>query len=346
MEYEIKEFNTKKIDEKDPFWDTYYNFIQISSKERNPDEPVLSRELVIQRQKQDFFKFAVRRFLVELEGNFIAWCGLGHLEKDHPEYELNGHSMQGNITVLEKYQRKGIGTVLFKKIIEIGKEQGIKTLVGGVDTKSGMGFVKELGAKITVEGNENRLQMEDVDWDLMQNWVDEGPKRAEGVELKLVTDIPEDLFDNYLEVYNESFNLQPLGESSLKTNVDKEMYEANEKRDRELGSKRYTILSIEVDGQISGLTEIFTQKEREFRIMQEITGVSPKYRSRGLGKWMKAQMMFYIRDNFEGIEYILTGNATENAPMLSINNRMGFKVHKGGSTIEFDIAEQYDKLLS
>jgi hypothetical protein len=31
---------------------------------------------------------------------------------------------------------------------------------------------------------------------------------------------------------------------------------------------------------------------------------------------------------------------------MSINNRMGFKEHKGGAAIEFDIEEQYQKLFS
>ena len=346
MDYQINEFNPKEIAENDPFWDTYYSFIQISSKERDPDEPVLTKEFLIQRQRQDIFKFAVRRFIVEFEGEFIGWYAFGYYEKDHPEYEVNGHSMRANIVVLEKYQRKGIGTVLHKKIIEAGKEQGIKVLATGANTESGLNFSKKMGGKITIEGQENRLQMEEVDWDLMQKWVGEGLKRAEKVELKLVTEIPEELLDNFLEVYNESFNLQPLGESSIKTNIDREMHEANEKRDAELGTKRYIYLSIEADGVISGITEIFTEKEREHRIIQGITGVSPKYRSRGLGKWMKAQMMLFIRENIEGVEYILTGNATENAPMLSINKRMGFKEHKGGSAIEFDIEEQYQKFFA
>jgi len=39
-------------------------------------------------------------------------------------------------------------------------------------------------------------------------------------------------------------------------------------------------------------------------------------------------MLKRIRKEFPDITTILTGNATSNAPMLAINDRLGFKVHQ------------------
>ena len=190
----------------DPHWDTYYDFIKIASKERTPDEPVMFKEMVIKRQQQAHYKFAVRRFIAIKDEKIIAWFGLGYYEKDHPEYELNGHTMQGSITVLSDFERLGVGTAMFKEILKVGKLQGIKILAGGVDNKKASNFIRKMGGKVTVEGAENRLAMEKVDWDLMQSWVDEGPKRAKGVEIHFYEIIPDELFIEFLEMFNEGLN--------------------------------------------------------------------------------------------------------------------------------------------
>jgi len=286
----------------------------------------------------------VRRFVALKHDRIVAWFGLGYFEKDHPEYELNGRVMQGNLTVLSEFERQGIGLAMFKEILKVGREQGIKIVSGGADNDKAFGFIKKHGAKITVEGAENRLQMEDVDWDLMQTWINEGPTRAKGVEIRYFDRVPEEIFTEFLLIFNEGLNLQPLGESSLRTNISEEQYRDGMRKNQELGTKNYTYISVESDGRISGMTELHSSKEREYKLDVGLTTVRPEFRGRGLGKWLKAQMMFFVKENFPDIDYISTGNATTNEPMLSINNRMGFKEFKGGSAVEFDIEKTCAKL--
>ncbi len=82
----------------------------------------------------------------------------------------------------------------------------------------------------------------------------------------------------------------------------------------------------------------------EVFLLRKLTGVKEDYRGKGLGKWLKAEMALYIKENYPKIKYISTGNANENAPMLAINKQMGFKFHKEGSAIKFDIEELSRKL--
>lgn len=67
--------------------------------------------------------------------------------------------------------------------------------------------------------------------------------------------------------------------------------------------------------------------DTQYWIAQELTGVKPEYRGRGLGKWLKAEMLFHIKENLLETNFIHTGNADFNAPMMSINNSRGFKRH-------------------
>jgi hypothetical protein len=57
----------------------------------------------------------------------------------------------------------------------------------------------------------------------------------------------------------------------------------------------------------------------------------------GLGKWLKAEMMFFVRDELPEARYINTGNADTNAAMVAINERMGFKRYQTELCFRFEL---------
>jgi GNAT superfamily N-acetyltransferase len=60
-------------------------------------------------------------------------------------------------------------------------------------------------------------------------------------------------------------------------------------------------------------------------VEQSITGVLPAYRRRGLGKWLKAEMLEGVRERLPQARYLETGNAEQNEAMLAINRALGFQ---------------------
>jgi GNAT superfamily N-acetyltransferase len=60
-------------------------------------------------------------------------------------------------------------------------------------------------------------------------------------------------------------------------------------------------------------------------VEQMDTGVDPKHRNQGLGRWIKAAMALKLRDGYPQVRRIDTENAGSNEPMLNINIEMGFK---------------------
>ncbi len=91
------------------------------------------------------------------------------------------------------------------------------------------------------------------------------------------------------------------------------------------------------------MTEMGYFPDEEYLIHQYMTGVRVPHRGRGLGKWLKAAMLLRVREEFPQVKVVVTGNATSNAPMLSINQRLGFKPHREGAAyqISVDGLEEY-----
>ncbi len=70
------------------------------------------------------------------------------------------------------------------------------------------------------------------------------------------------------------------------------------------------------------------------------------YRGHGLGRWLKAAMIQRILEERPAVTLIRTGNADENAPMLKINNELGFKPYQSNSIVQVTLekAMQYISL--
>jgi len=64
-------------------------------------------------------------------------------------------------------------------------------------------------------------------------------------------------------------------------------------------------------------------------IGQGITGVFPQYRNKGLGRWLKAEMLDKILKERSQAKFVRTGNADMNVPMMKINTELGFRPYIG-----------------
>ncbi|MFQ5920337.1 MAG: hypothetical protein ACE5I4_09900, partial [Thermoplasmata archaeon] len=105
------------------------------------------------------------------------------------------------------------------------------------------------------------------------------------------------------------------------------------------GGTILTAVTREEDGTISGLTEMGYYPEEDWMIHQWMTGVRRPYRGRGLGKWIKAAMLLRVREEFSQVRVVRTGNAFSNAPMLSINERLGYKLYREGMEVQISVED-------
>lgn len=345
--YNIEPFDPQKITD-ETFWEDFYTFYVAYFKEKHPDDPPTPKERIMISLKDPPPDWYVYYWLVQAK-NENTIVGLSYLyisKENHPAYETNKHIAKGQIIILKKHQRKGIGTDIIPLFIEKAKEHNRTLLQSGSDQPSGNNFCIKLGGKAAIRGSENRLQMDEVNWDLVKEWIDNRPKKASNVVLERFNDVSDDDIDEYCIIYTDTMNQQPFGEIEGRIKVTPETRRTEEERLKKRNGIWTTIISREEDGVISGLTEIIYFPDKPSFVNQELTGVNENYRERGLGKWLKAAMLTWIKDEYPQVKTIITGNATTNAPMLSINNRLGFKEYKSETDYKFQIEKLEGKLAS
>ena len=345
----IVAFDTHKAS--DELYNLYFELVEKLGEEKRPGEAPPPRTLLRRMMTTKIPEVKRYWWLVlkkELEKEkAIGIARIGFSTKKDPAYQENKHNADIRLDVDKEYRKRGIGSEALKVLIEKAKEdKHVNTLLVDVNLDSGHKFCKKMGGDVALEAAENRLYMKEVNWSMIEQWKNEGDKIAnqESVSMHFFTECPEDILAEYVDIYTETINQQPLGEIEVEMRVTTESRRLQEEQLKKQGLKWHTKITREKDGKISGLTEFLQIPEMPERIMQLLTGVKKEYRGRGLGKWLKADMLLYIRDNFSESKYIQTDNAISNAPMISINNRMGFKLNIAQTMYKFNLAELDIKL--
>jgi hypothetical protein len=164
---------------------------------------------------------------------------------------------------------------------------------------------------------------------MVNEWAKEGPERSPDSKLEFFEDCPEDIIEDYCRIYTKVLNQAPREDLDVGDwIITPERRREAEEQNRKNGSTWLTAVTREPDGDISGLTEVWYIPSKDPLMYQDLTGVPEKYRGSGKGKWLKAIMLLEIKKRFPTVTTVVTGNATSNTPMLSINERLGFKVYK------------------
>jgi mycothiol synthase len=319
-------------------------FENLFAAESRPEDPPTPVEITTAslRNIPDFV--VIRLFYVRTAtGELIASGNATWLATDE-----NKHLLQVGIGVLPPHRRRGIGTALLAKIVEVAEQEGRTVLLGGSNERvpSGAAFAEAVGAKAALAEHTNRLVLADVDRDMIAQWIDDGPKRAPGYSLVSCDGpYPEELAEQIVDL-GQVMNTAPRGDIDMEDwhwTLD-QMREAEKELVASGTDRWYIAARHDETGQLVGFTELFynakTQPETMF---QGGTGVRPEHRGHALGKWLKAVNIDRIFRERPEIVDIRTGNADSNDAMLGINKALGFKPYYANTAwqISLDEAKAY-----
>lgn len=321
----------------------FHAFRRLRHREWEPDDPIRSDSNVETSLRQPEIQWHEERVAAitsdQEEQVGALWFEIA--KEESPDYEENKHLAWSHVEVLSPYRRRGVGARLLAEAVRLAKLNGRSLLIGWSDEEDGKAFVEAIGAEVAQRSRESRLYLDRLDWGMIERWAAEGPERSPSTTLRFFDNhIPKESIEDFTEVLSESFNQMPR--DALKRGdwiITPKSIRQFESEFKEMGAHRLTAATFEATGKISGLTEMGYFPEEEWLIHQYMTGVRPPHRSRGLGKWLKAAMLLKLREEFPQVRVVSTANATTNAPMLDINVRLGFKLHREAVIAQIPVEE-------
>ena len=245
------------------------------------------------------------------------------------DYEDNRELSWIELDVMPRYRRQKLGATLLQVGLEFAKEQG-RPLVGfdaNNHVQAGWDFLAAIGAEHKYTGRFSMLKFADADRALLEGWVARAAERAQDYELvRWDGDCP----DEYAEAFvNEQNVMNTAPTENLE--YEDEVFTVARLRDREAMQRHRNIEPSTLvarhkpTGEFVGHSDVWLPQRWPTKAYQNDTGVNPAHREKGLGRWLKAQMLLNLMNERPQLDNISTWNAGSNDAMLGINYAMGFK---------------------
>lgn len=296
-----------------------YDVLDAEDLPDDPPEPIEHRMLDLRRT---FARFPTHRWALTDDGDVVA-AAIAYYD-----VEENLDNGFGRIMVRPTCRGRGyarlLATPLLDHLAVAGRTRVETWITEGHPAET---LAESLGMKRALSERRSRLLIADVDVALMSDWVDRASQRAAEYELLAMTSpFPEEHLEQYCEMMTV-MNTAPLEDYEM----EDEHITASDWRDIESAvmASRCQINNLTAvhkpSGAFVGYTQVKTQDLQPDLAWQWDTGVHPDHRNKGLGRWLKAEMVLRIVDDYPDVRRIDTENAASNEPMLNINLAMGFK---------------------
>jgi GNAT superfamily N-acetyltransferase len=296
-------------------------YLEIDDETIPGDPPTpLEQRLVDFRHHSEYF----------LERHWLLWEGERVLATSgtHMHLEQNLDNAWGWVNVRREARGRGLARMVAAPMLDLVQERDRRRFAVGIPEGSPYSAIAERGGlKDAFLAQHSRLLIKDVDWDLVDHWIEQAPERASEYELLFRAGrLPEEELVAFCSLHGV-MNTAPQEDFEEDPEVvTPEIWRSWEEQD----ALRQVHFLIQIarhkpTGELVGLSELIYQRLHPAQAYQANTGVLPDHREKGLGRWLKAAMLVELREAYPEIERIDTDNAGSNEPMLNINVALGFK---------------------
>jgi GNAT superfamily N-acetyltransferase len=269
----------------------------------------------------------------------------GDVERGVPALGQANVLMLGDIGVVDivvhpKARRAGLGRALLTEVVRLACHEGFSAL--GVEVPgdtTAIEFYEKFGFERVFTEIRSVLALSTVDWYSLG-------EVAAGIGAGYRIDFysggpPEDLYPAYASAKAEVRESYDLGDLELRpSSYEPQRLKASIETLAARGLKLYVVVAVhEKSGEVAGLTEVVVPQQHPTRADQYDTVVVPRHRGYGVGRAIKARMLFELRSAEPGLTQVQTWNAMVNEPLIRVNQELGFVPDRQWHEYDVELAD-------
>jgi GNAT superfamily N-acetyltransferase len=242
-------------------------------------------------------------------------------------------------------RRTGIGGELLRAAVRRAYQEGFESI--GVEVIGGtpaVRFYEAFGFACAYTETRSVLELSTVDW-LRLGEMAGGVSAGYRIEFH-PGGPPEELYNSYAAAKYVARSVIEPGDLELRpSSYDADRLQASLATLHMRGMKPYIVLGIhEATGDVAGLTEVVVTVQHPDRADQYDTVVVPAHRGYGLGRAIKARMLFELRSAEPSLRSVQTWNAYDAEGMLKVNAELGFHPDREWREYEADVTQLAQRL--
>lgn len=310
----------------DAFGRCYQTWREAETFER-PDAPVPAEaEQAVMFRRGDS---AERWFLfAAYDGDEII--GVAHVAEpllDNTSMSFNG------VYVAPEHRGRGIGSALAEFLVERARRSGRPVMLSEAvypferrEDHPYRRFAEGRGFALASTEIHRKLDLPVPD-DTVQSWIDEAaPHHSDYMIETHVGDLPERVVAGYCAVTNRLSVDAPSGDVEFEPEgMTPEVWREREATMKAARRTAYHTLALSGDDSVIAATTLGVPELDEGHVYQWATLVLPEHRGHRLGLAIKAHNLRALQRDHPERRAVYTGNSEVNAPMVAINEKMGFR---------------------
>ncbi|QGW82012.1 GNAT family N-acetyltransferase [Variovorax paradoxus] len=311
-------------------WRKALAYWRLRNEQDFPGEPWPSDADNMQNVRQHTPLHVVHRiFALDGRGGIVGSLNMSFRREGTPEYQAYAPFVDVWGGVLRSQRRQGVATTLLHTLLATMEKRGAAVATIKASLPEGHAFLAIVGAAEKHRSIENRMVFADLDDAELARWRTQALAAGRGLRLEIHAGrVPFERLATLMAPLSALLNDAPttqLERPPMRFELEefRAWYAEIDRR----GGEHFLVLLLDGD-QVAAVCDASWNQQYPDRMFQRLTAVAPRWRGHGLAKGVKAMMLQLVRERHPAVTMAVTHNAEVNAPMLSINRRLGFAAHR------------------